>query len=716
MSVNRKKILLFIFVAFLLSSAMVRMIHPRADAPFDLSWSQGPSTDASYYIEPAVNFVKGRGLKPISGIWNAPGYYLLYLPFLLLFGVGYAQLNLITAAISLLGFVFFFLIVKDLPKRDDDITTALFASLFWAFTTFFVMYNRIPLIYTAMILYMLVSAWLWFLGTKRRLFFIFSWAVIFIAVLYVRVIAVALVPAFLIGHILLFFGEGEGRRTRVIRVVTLLAIAAAGIALVLFVGKLFNLSPLDIALARVKAHLKGDIFGDGLLVYFFNIGESGGITRYLPVVSLLAYSYIIVFVRDLFAKRLNFKDGKDVMKVVILAWAVFGAFYTILFKYAPPRYFLFLMPPLFILAGMTCARLLSPEEKRDFGYGYYFILLSWLLFLVFRVILIVFSYLISNFTTFAVGFRLSAEAVARFSALIKFFGSFYLLLSISLILSLLIIAAIYLIDRAGERKEGELAVRREIRVAFIVASMAFFLYYQGAICWRWAENPHYTLVNTSRELARLVNENAVVSGPYAHPLTIENDLRHIYMTFTKPKSKTPCERFKESGTTHLLIDSKNGLVYIERLYPETFDCLDLIDTFYVRGNAVGLYACKDRPEYTPTYFERAQALMGAGDFEEAEKLLLKSIGEGAPASAEYASLGRCKAMLKDREGAEEALEKAIEINPDNLPAHWGLGQLLEAKGDREGALSHYLSVLDLYPESKVVKKKIRELIVETNER
>ncbi len=716
MSVNRKKILLFVFVVFLLLSAVIRMIHPGADAPFDLSWSQGPSTDASYYIEPAVSFVKGGELKPISSIWNAPGYYILYLPFLLLFGVGYAQLNLITAAISLLGFVFFFLILVDLPKREDDIKTALFASVFWAFTTFFAMYNRIPLIYTAMIFYMLVSAWLWFLGTKKPLFFILSWIVIFAAVLYVRVIAVALVPAFLMGHILLFFGEGEGSRNRVIRAVTLLAIAAAGIALVLLVGKLFNLSPLDIALARVKAHLKEDIFGDGLIVYFFNLGQSGGITRYLPVVSLLAYSYIIVFVRDVFAKRLDFNDGKDVMKVVILAWAVFGAFYTILFKYAPPRYFLFLMPPLFILAGMTCARLLAPEKKAEFGYGYYFVLLFWLLFLIFRVLLIVFSYFMVNFMTFAVGFRLSAEAVGRFNALIEFFSSFYLLLSISLILSLSIMAVIYLIDRAGEKKEEELTVRRGIRIAFVVASMACFLYYQGAIYRRWAANPHYTLVNTSRELARLVNDDAIVAGPYAHPLTIENNLRHIYMTFTRPKSKPPCERFKDSNATHLIIDSKNGLVYIERFYPETFECLDLMETFYVRGNAVGLYKYKDNPEYKPTYFERAQLLMASGEFDKAEELLLKSVEGKAPTSAGYASLGRCRVMLKERDKAEEALGKAIETSPDNLPAHWGLGQLLEARGDREGALSHYLSVLELYPESRVVKEKIRGLIVETSDK
>jgi len=109
-------------------------------------------------------------------------------------------------------------------------------------------------------------------------------------------------------------------------------------------------------------------------------------------------------------------------------------------------------------------------------------------------------------------------------------------------------------------------------------------------------------------------------------------------------------------------------------------------------------------------------LMASGEFDKAEELLLKSVEGKAPTSAGYASLGRCRVMLKERDKAEEALGKAIETSPDNLPAHWGLGQLLEARGDREGALSHYLSVLELYPESRVVKEKIRGLIVETSDK
>ncbi len=713
MNKKRKKQLLFVFITFLLLSAVVRMVYPSADAPFDLSWSQGPSTDGFYYIAPAIDFVKGGELKPISKIWDAPGYYLLYLPFLYLFGAGFAQLNLITAIISLFGFVFFFLIVKDLldlSKEEGDVKIALFASVFWAFTYFFVMYNRIPLIYTTMVFYMLVAAWFWFLGTKRPLFFIFAWITVFFAIFYVRVIAVALIPPFLVGHLLLLLGDKEMGGSKTTKAVMLSVVA--GIVLVVFLGWFFEFAPLDTAIARVKTHLKENVFGRGLLVYLFNLGDSGGIIQRLPVVSLLAYSYIIIFVRDVFLKRLDFSEGTDVMKVVILAWAVFGAFYTILFKYAPPRYFLFLMPPLFILAGMTSARLLSPREKGEFGYSYYFMLLFWLLFLTFRMLVMIVSYSMNNFATFAMGFELSATAVERFDTLIKFFSSFYLLLTMSLLISLLIMVTIYLIDNAGKSKKGKFAIRGGIRYAFVAVAMMCFFYYQGILYWGWVGQPYYTTTNASKELTRLVGEGALLAGVYAHPLTIENDLKHTYMNFTNPKSKPPCKRFKDRKATHLLIDSKNGLVYIQEFFPETFDCLDLIETFYVRGNAIELYRYENSSGYSLTDFEQAKVLMIAEEFEDAKDLLLGTIKEGTPSSVEYTSLGRCLLMLNDLEGAEEALKTALEINPDNLTAHWGMARTLEIKGDKAGALSHYRLVHNLYPESKRIREIIRELIFE----
>ncbi len=200
MDSREKRLVLVIFAAFFILSAAVRMLHPSADAPLDLSWSQGPSTDASYYLSPAVDLARGGRFAPISSTWNAPAYSILYLPALLIFGAGFAAANLTTVAVSLIAFAFFFLILRSL--RDEK--TAAFACLFWAFTYMWAMFNRIPIIYTAMIMYMLIAAWLWYRGIERPVFFVGAWVVLLIAMLFIKIIAAALVGAFLVGHLVLY--------------------------------------------------------------------------------------------------------------------------------------------------------------------------------------------------------------------------------------------------------------------------------------------------------------------------------------------------------------------------------------------------------------------------------------------------------------------------------------------------------------------------------
>ncbi len=703
--IRKIKWIVLFFVFFILSFA-VRGIFPSADAPLDLSWSQGPSTDAAYYLAPAVNLVKKGVLEPISKVWNSPGYYILYLPTLFLFGVGYAQVNLTTVMISLLGFVFFFLILK----RMGDEKALISASIFWAFTYLWAMYNRIPIIYTVMIAYMLLAAYLWYIGTKRPVFFILAWITLIFTILFVRVIAVALVFAFLLSHLMLYISKAKPKGSNVIRGVAIIMLSAAAFVVVILLGRFFDISPLDVAMGRVKAHLREDVMGDSLLFYLFNFGASGGIIERLPVVSILTYTYILIFIKDTMAKRLNFKDGADVMKVVFLALFVLGALLTILFKYAPTRYFLFLLPPMFILAGLTISRFIEPKERVNLGHGYYIILIIWLVFLIFKVLLSVLFYFIKNYSTFVLGFGLSEVAAGMFGAIINFFGSFYLLLSFSLILSVLIMAAIFLIDRAAERKKKKYLIRSGVRVVLAASIFILFFYFQAKMYVNWAKNPRYTLSKTSQALGVILSPDARLSGPYAHPLTMENNLDRLYMTFFRPNETPPCERFENWGATHLIIDTRNGLGYIQAYYPDTFDCLNLIETFYIRGNAVDLYSFVGAEGYIPTDYERARLLMASGDFVSAEKLLLEFIKESPGVAFPYVSLARCLMGLGDIAGAEEALIEALKIDPDNMMAHWGMGQVYELKGDLNGALSHYTEALALYPESNRIKEKIEEII------
>jgi hypothetical protein len=700
-----KKRIFIIFLFCLLASIAVRMIYPSADAPFDISWSQGPSTDAAYYLTPAVDLARGGSFKPISNTWNAPAYSLLYLPTLLIFGVGLAQVNLTTVVLSLVAFLFFFLILKEI--RDEK--TLCFACLFWAFTYLWAMFNRIPIIYTAMVMYMLIAVWLWIKGAKQPLYFVGAWTVLLIAVLFIKIIAAALIPAFLVGHLGIYFLHRKPAKSTATTGILILLFTGIVVLLFVLMARFFDLSPIDMAAGKIRAHMRKDFFDDNILLYIFNIGASGGVIERNPVISFLSYCYLIFLTKDFFQKKVNLSDTKDLVTILFVVWLVFGAAATIFFRYAPPRFFLFLYPPMFVLAAAALARFLSPAPRQDLGYGFYVALPFWLIFLVFRLLLMALIYTAENYETFVSGLRLSLPTAKDILSILNFASSFYFLLSISLIISIIITAVTFLADRRIAQNNQKPIVRRSFRIAVAGAVVFVFLAGQTTMFWTWFTKPRHTVLEASRNIEVIVGKDAKISGSYAHPLTMENNLNRIYMNFVDPKRTPPCERFDKNGVTHLAIDTVNGLTYIDANYPETYDCLVLIDTFFIRGNPVDLYLYTGAESYTPTDYERAVLLMKSENWRAAAEFFNRVIEHHPNCAPAYVSLARCLIKLGDLQGAQEALTTALASDPDNVMAHWGLGQILEKNGNYREALAHYREASDLFPASKSIKNRLAEL-------
>lgn len=705
MDKTKKSRILIVFLCFLVVSAAVRILYPSADAPLDISWSQGPSTDASYYLSPAVDLARGGVFKPISSTWNAPAYSLLYLPSFLTFGVGFIQANLTTVFLSLIAFFFFFLILR----KIEDEKIIFFACLFWALTYMWAMFNRIPIIYTTMIMYMLIAVWLWIKGIDRSFYFVGAWAVLLVAVLFIKVIAAALIPAFLVGHLIIYLFRGKPGRSTAITGVLILLYAGIAVLLIVLMAKFFDLSPIDVAAGRIKTHMREDFFGNNILLYLFNFGASGGVIERNPVISFLSYCYLIFFTKDLFLKRIDLSRKKDLIIVLFIAWIIFGAAATIFFKYAPPRFFLFLYPSMFILAAAALSRFLEPAPRQDLGYGFYLVLPFWLIFLVFRFLLIALIYVAENYETLVIGLGFSLSTVEKILSVLNFAGSFYLLLSISLVISIMITAATFLIDRRAAEGKHTFIVRPSLRIAVVGVLVFIFLVGQGTMFWTWFTKPRYTLLKASRDITVIVGKDANISGTYAHPLTMGNNLKRVYMTFWNPKLTDPCERFKRSAVTHLAIDTINGLAYVDANFPNTYDCLVLIDTFYIRGNPVDLYLYTGAEDYKPTDYERAVLLMKSEDWRAATEIFSQVIEKSPDTSETYVSLARCLIKLGDIQGAREALITALAKNPDNMMAHWGLGQILEEEGDRKGASFHYREASYLFPANVSIKKRLTEL-------
>jgi len=136
-----KKTIIFITFGLFLLLFSVRFIHLSADPPYDLSTSGGPYGDPGGYSFNARN-------KLLYGTTKVDNYnmmYMSYLPHLAtlwtfkVFGIGYAQMNLVPVFFSCLILIIFFLLLKE---RFNE-TLALLGAALLGMNYLFLMFSRV---------------------------------------------------------------------------------------------------------------------------------------------------------------------------------------------------------------------------------------------------------------------------------------------------------------------------------------------------------------------------------------------------------------------------------------------------------------------------------------------------------------------------------------------------------------------------------------------
>ncbi|HZX11114.1 MAG TPA: glycosyltransferase family 39 protein, partial [Acidobacteriota bacterium] len=155
---SKKKITLLTLILFLVLFS-IRFIHLSADPPYDLSMSGGPYGDPGGYSFNARN-------KILFGKWEIDNYNPMYISIVphyftyfifKLFGVGYAQKNLVPVMFSCLSIFFFFLLLR---KRFSSFYALLGSSLL-GMNYLFLMFSRVanrvmpPLLFLLIGLYFL---------------------------------------------------------------------------------------------------------------------------------------------------------------------------------------------------------------------------------------------------------------------------------------------------------------------------------------------------------------------------------------------------------------------------------------------------------------------------------------------------------------------------------------------------------------------------------
>jgi tetratricopeptide (TPR) repeat protein len=109
------------------------------------------------------------------------------------------------------------------------------------------------------------------------------------------------------------------------------------------------------------------------------------------------------------------------------------------------------------------------------------------------------------------------------------------------------------------------------------------------------------------------------------------------------------------------------------------------------------------------FYQLAEELRRAGQFEESEKVLRTGLTVYPAYLAAWVSFGRVLRELKDESGAVDALTKALQLDPGNVVAARLLADAYLALGDKVEAIKKYKLVHALLPSDETLEEQIASI-------
>lgn len=107
---------------------------------------------------------------------------------------------------------------------------------------------------------------------------------------------------------------------------------------------------------------------------------------------------------------------------------------------------------------------------------------------------------------------------------------------------------------------------------FLIPLLAISCIYQGSLIYKWLAHPTRQMLRDSELLPEIIGNSAVLTGPYAQNMTIDNELKSvIYIFGLADKDMDLFERFP---ITHLAMDNGN-LPVARKDYPFLTDAIEV---------------------------------------------------------------------------------------------------------------------------------------------
>lgn len=561
----RKKTLVFVTLGVFLLLFAVRFIHLSADPPYDLSTSGGPYGDPGGYSFNARN-------KLLFGAYEVDNYnmmYMSYLPHLAtmwvfkVFGIGYAQMNLVPVFFSCLILIVFFFLLKE---RFNEIL-ALVGTALLGMNYLFLMFSRVAnrimpsLFFLVLGLYLLQKAkkrpgWLFAAGSS------FALAILSKSVLFYALFAV------LAGYFLyLIFNVKIKPLVQHI--------------FFLFCGALIPFVPYFIFLylpyreftqsfSRINVqYLIPPMDFSQLLRHFWT--RPALLLQFMPLLSIIAaLSSLMLLKRTVFTpKKMEMEDW------VFFGWFILGFFYYSLIQQRVTRHFIPHIVPLVFLTVVLIHSFSSSKKKeppKKPGSLYAVCLFIWM---VYPVSLLL-KFISEKFPSI-------------------FANQWTLNLALFMLSMLIALSFLFLPRIVTPLKDRYLPSKA--KNVLLVALLAGIFVYQGAQDISWIVSPRFQFSEISQDYGKAF-KNAVFAGLWAPVISLENTHRaHEYFPGLINDDKNFFEKF---GITHVFTTTSHGEdKTFERQFPAVMAQSKLLARYHIWTTQVLLYDIHPGKEDSP---------------------------------------------------------------------------------------------------------------------
>ncbi len=571
---NLKELLLFLarhwyIILIFLYIAGTRLYNLDVDPPIHLSSSGGLFGDETALAHNARN-------KVLFGTWITDEWNpLIYNPILTLFeyvsfimaGVGLIQLRSVNIIAVLIGFFLLYLALK----QSSGPRTAFITIVLLGINYVFLMYNRLGLNDTFLFFPMALTLYLWQKGLQKPPILFFAGISSFAcyvtkasAIYFILSVFISLGYAVFQKYVI----EKNLKNS-----FSQMTYYISGLTISYIGWYIFFFSPNRLEFARVGSSWSRLAVPHGFERFWHNL-SSFTFAKYMtasPIELIITWLFIPFFIYAFF------RNWRKVIPIEMLAflWLIGGYVGLNGLNYRPLRYFIPLIPAMCILSSIALNKIWDYIYQKKIVFNKATLLRT-------ISLCVVYFFWINLFFKRLISFQKTLEL-----------GS--LVLGGVILLFIIYYFTKKVIMRASlPSGKGALTIFfRSTVVSLILLSM----YHNVSGYLKWAANPKYTVIETSRELGKILDQ-AYIAGLWSPLATIENKHKALYVGNNWFNYR---DTFKKYPVTHLFLwdgNNREELRFLRRAYPKIMQDAKLMKTYSIKGKPVRLFKLNNQIKNT----------------------------------------------------------------------------------------------------------------------